>query len=208
MTTDAIIGFLSGSLLTEVVREMLRIFSHKFDLRKDLRKHTYERKLQVAEKAMAYYYTFYERMIHMKKAYEMYAKLWEKTEPDTEFIEQIIEHNSKWLEELNGDKYIDINSVWLYFDLNHQDSFGETDTGMLSEARVEATLLKEEVEHWFELYNDFFDDDEKRPLFYAKAKEKVGELKEKLKKIILLMNKNQESHFKILNLIKEQMQSY
>ena len=67
MTTDAIIGFLSGSLLTEVLRELVRLFTHKFDLRKDLRKHTYERKLQVAEKAMAYYYTFYERMIHAKR---------------------------------------------------------------------------------------------------------------------------------------------
>lgn len=209
MTTDAIIGFLSGSILTEVMREMLRIFSHKFDLRKDLRKHTYERKLQVAEKAMAYYYTTYERLIHMKKAYEMYAKLWAKqTEPDTEFIEQIMEHNSKWLEELNDGKYIEINSVYLYFDLNHQDSFGETDTGRLNEARVEATLLKEEIEHWFELYNDFFDDDEKRPLFYAKGKELIVELKEKLKEIIHLMDKNQESHRKILNLIKEQMQRY
>lgn len=50
MTTDAIIGF----LLTEVLRELLRAFTRKFDLRKDLNKHTYERKLQVAEKAMAY----------------------------------------------------------------------------------------------------------------------------------------------------------
>lgn len=208
MTTDAIIGFLSGSLLTEVLRELLRVFTRKYDLKKDLRKHTYERKLQVAEKAMAYYYTFYERMIHAKKAYEMYAKLWEKTEPDTEFIEQIIDHNSKWLGELNDNKYIDVNSVWLYFDLNHQDSFGEKDAGGLSEARVEATLLKEEIDTWLSLYNDHFDDDEKRTLFYAKAKELGGKLKEKLNEIILLMNKNQESHRKIVNLIREQMQSY
>ncbi|MCS3798335.1 hypothetical protein [Niastella sp. OAS944] len=208
MTTDAIIGFLSGSLLTEVLRELVRIFTHKFDLRKDLRKHTYERKLQVAEKAMAYYYTFYERMIHAKKAYEMYAKLWDKTEPDTEFIEQIIEHNSEWLGELNDNKYIDINSVYLYFDLNHQDSFGETDTGRLSEARLEATLLKEEIDLWLSLYNDHFNDDEKSTMFYAKAKDVGGKLKEKLNEIILLMAKNQESYRKVVNLIKEQMQRY
>ncbi len=30
---------------------------------------------------MAYYYTFYERSIHAKKSYEMYAKLVEKPAP-------------------------------------------------------------------------------------------------------------------------------
>jgi hypothetical protein len=208
MTTDAIIGFLSGSLLTEVLRELLRHLTRKFDLRKDLRKYTYERKLHVAEKAMAYYYTFYERMIHVKKAYEMYARLWEKTEPDTDFIEQLIDHNSEWLGELNDNKYIEVNSVWLYFDLNHQNSFGEKDAGGLAEARVEATLLKEEIDKWLSLYNDFFEDDEKSTLFYNKAKEVGGKLKEKLNEIIILMTKNQASHWKIVNLIKEQMNSY
>lgn len=132
----------------------------------------------------------------------------EKNEPDTEAIERLIDHNSEWLGELNDDKYVEINSVYLYFDLNHQDSFGEKDAGRLSEVRVEATLLKEEIEHWFSLYNDFFNDDEKRTLFYAKAKGLVGELKEKLKEIIHLVGKNQESHRKIVNLLKEQVRSY
>lgn len=79
MTTDAIIGFLSGSILTEVLRELLRLYTRKFDLRKDLRMLIYQRKLQVAEKSMAYFHTFYERMIHVKKSFEMYAKLWRKT---------------------------------------------------------------------------------------------------------------------------------
>jgi hypothetical protein len=206
MTTDAIIGFLSGSLLTEVLRELLRVFTRRFDLRKDLSKHTYERKLQVAEKAMAYYYTFYERMIHVKKAYEMYAKLWENTEPDTEAVEEVIESNTEWLGELNDDKYIDINSVYLYFDLDHKDYFGEKDAGRLTEAKVEAKLMKEEIDHWLSLYNEV--NNEYSEHFYKKANQLGGELKEKLKEIILLLSKNQESYRKILNLIKEQMQRF
>lgn len=206
MTSDVIIGFLTGSLLTEIIRESIRLFIKGIEYKKDLGKLTYERKLQVAEKAMAYYYTFYERMIHVKKSYEMFAKLLEKAEPDTELIEETIEMNSEWLGELNDNKYIDVNSVYLYFDLDHKDYFGEKDTGRLSEAKVEATLMKEEIDHWLSLYNDFFNDKEKATLFYSKAMDLVGELKEKLKEIILLMSKNQESHRKILNLIKAQMQ--
>lgn len=206
MTTDAIIGFLSGSLLTEVLRELLRVVTRKFDLRKDLRKHTYERKLQVAEKAMAYYYSFYERIIHVKKSYEMYAKLWEKTEPETKHIEEIIELNSEWLGELTDDKYIDINSVYLYFDLDHKDYFGEKDAGRLTEVKVEAKLLKEEIDLWLSLYNESNHEFSKD--FYAKAIQLVGELKGKLKEIILLMSKHQESYRQMLNLIKEQTQRF
>ncbi len=91
----------------------------------------------------------------------MYAKLWEVTEPDTKPIEEVIKLNSDWLGELNDDKYIDINSVYLYFDLDHKDYFTEKDAGRLTEAKVEATLLKDEIFHWLDLYNDFFHDEGK-----------------------------------------------
>lgn len=208
MTTDAIIGFLSGSILTEILRETLRIFTHKFDLRKDLRKHTYERKLQMAEKAMAYYYTFYERIVHVKKSYQLYAKLVEKLEPDTSLIEETIDMNSEWLGLLNDDKYIDINSVFLYFDLQHKDHFGEVDAGRLAEVQMEAAIIKGKIDYWLNLFKEHIDDQDKAIEYYTNATDLMEGLITKLDEIIDLITKQQESYRLIINLIKEQMQSY
>jgi hypothetical protein len=187
---------------------LLHVFTRKYDLRKDLSKYTYERKLQVAEKASAYYYTFYERIVHVKKSYQMYAKLVENLEPDTSLIEETIDMNSEWLGLLNDDKYIDINSVYLYFDLEHKDHFGEKDAGRLAEVQMEATLIKEKIDYWLNLFNEHIEDQDKAIEYYSNATELMEGLLTKLDEIIELITKHQESYRLNLNLIKEQMKRY
>jgi len=56
MTNDIVLGFLSGSLATEIVREIFRFLTLGHEFKKKLQKLTYERKLQKAENAIAYHY--------------------------------------------------------------------------------------------------------------------------------------------------------
>src|SRR4051812_14131724 len=100
MTSDVIIGFLTGSILTEIIRESIRLFTKGIEYKKDLAKVTYERKLNVAEKAMAFYYTYYERVMEVKKYYELYInRLNDFKTDDTELIQNLIEQNRKSLTE-------------------------------------------------------------------------------------------------------------
>lgn len=209
MTSDVIIGFLTGSILTEVVRESLRLFTKGIEYKKELAKFTYERKLQLAERAMAFYYTYYERVMEVKKSYEIYIKLLDeyKTE-DTEIVQNLIDHNIKSLSELNGDKYIDINSIFLYFDLDHDNYWGEKENGMLTEARVEAAIMEDQIHNWLELFRKHANNTDKSADYWIKATELFPEFIDILQHVITLLNKNQESMRRTFNLIRDQTKKY
>ena len=209
MTSDVIIGFLTGSLLTEVVRESIRLFTKGIEHKKDLAKLTYERKLQMAENAMAYYYTYYERLIEIKKSYQIYVKKLEKFEiDDAEMIKDLIEKNNKLLSDLSHDKYLDINAVFLYFNLDHDNYWGEQDNGLLTEARMKATALEEKIKYWLDLFYKPCNDENKSFDYWVNATELFEEFSEALQNVIILLNKNQESMRQIINLIKEQTIKY
>jgi hypothetical protein len=210
MTSDVIIGFLTGSLLTEVVRESIRLFTKGIEHKKELAKLTYERKLQMAEDAMAYYYTYYERLIEMKTSYEIYVKRLEEYEiEDAEMIQNLIQHNSKLLSELSNDKYFDINAVFLYFNLDHDNHWGEQDAGLLTEAKMKATLLEDQIKYWFDLfYKPSKSSGDQHYNYWINATELFEPLSEALQNVITLLYKNQESMRRIVNLIKEQTIKY
>jgi hypothetical protein len=209
MTSDIIIGFLSGSLLTEIVREIIRLFSKGIEHKKELAKLTYKRKLQMAENAMAYYYTYYERLIEIKKSYQIYVKKIEKYEiDDAEMIKNLIEHNSKLLSELSHDKYFDINAVYLYFNLDHENHWGEQDAGLLTEAMMKATMLEDKIKYWLDLFYKPCNNENKSVVYWINATELFEDFSEALQNIITLLYKNQESMRQIVNLIKEQTIKY
>jgi len=128
MTNDIVLGFLSGSLATEIVREIFRFLTLGHEFKKKLQKLTYERKLQKAENAIAYHSTWYERLNELKASYLAYINAIEDITFNNDKIQHILEINSSLLGELSHSKYLDINAFYLYFDIKDNESiFSEED---------------------------------------------------------------------------------
>src|SRR5581483_9409768 len=192
MTTDVIIGFLSGSLATEVIREIFHFFTRGHEHRQTLQKLTYERKLQKAENAMAFYFTYYERVVEVKHAYEVYIKELDDINLDTEAIESIIRKSEKLLDDLNHNKHLDIKSVYLYFDFEKDSAWSEEDAAMITHALVEAAKVQDQIRNCVDMGYNEGNTDEQIQHYWLKAIEIMPELVEHLKKVVKLLEKNQE----------------
>jgi hypothetical protein len=65
MTIDinTISAFLTGSIATLVIREIINQINRKVDFNRDLTKIAYQKKLEKAENAVAYYWTYLNKAI-------------------------------------------------------------------------------------------------------------------------------------------------
>lgn len=207
MTTDVIIGFLSGSLTTGIVREIFSFIVPGHELKKKLHKLTNERKLQTSEKAIAYYHTCYDRIVKLKKTYEVYIKVLDEIIFDTDAIEKVIDKSAKLLTELNHNKYLDVNSINLYFGLE-TDGWSEQDAAELAKAMVDAAKEEEKIKYWLAMGYKRNNTDEQMTGYCLMAYDLVPGLIELLQKVVELLDKNQESMKKAIKSIKEQMKRY
>src|SRR6266540_2136026 len=139
MTLEVIVGVLSGSIFTEIARQVLHHFNRRIEFKKELQKITYERKLRIAERAIAYYHAYSETLSELTKSMEMLIKVGNETDYDTERIEDIIEQNLKFLEQLKDHKHLDINSIHLYFDLRRNNNWTDDDNGTFMMVMSELT---------------------------------------------------------------------
>ncbi|ELR73517.1 hypothetical protein C900_04369 [Fulvivirga imtechensis AK7] len=155
ITLSSIVGFLGGSLLTLIVKEVLNQINKKIDYNRDLNKITYQRKLQIAENAIAYYWTYLNKAIEIQKSVETLVKAAEneESEQDIDFIEQMLVKNSQLMEELGSHKYYDINSIHLYFDLDDSDKWNEEDLTNLYECLAEARFHNINLQEWLKIHN-------------------------------------------------------
>jgi hypothetical protein len=208
MTSDVIIGFLSGSLATEVVREIFHFFTRGYEHKRDLQKLTYQRKLQKAENAMAFYFTYYERVVEIKHAYEVYIKELDEISLDTEAIENIIDKSQQLLEDLNHDKHLNIKSIYLYFDFEDDSDWKEEDAAMITQALVDAAKVQEQIRTYMQLGYKEDNTEEQIQKYWLKAIDIMPELVEHLKRIVKLLEKSQEYMRGTLNNIKRQMKMY
>src|SRR5262245_1125761 len=125
-------AFLTGSIATLIVRELVNQLNKKIDFYRDLKKLTYQKKLEKAERAIAYFWTYAAKVMEVKKSVETIQKALaniDESELDIEVVANALTQNSKVLGDLDGDKYFDVNAVHLYFDLEDDKSWSEEDIG-------------------------------------------------------------------------------
>lgn len=67
-------GILGGSLATLVAKEILNQINKRQDFTRELKKVTYIKKLEKAENAIAFYWTYLNKVTEMKKSLEFVIK--------------------------------------------------------------------------------------------------------------------------------------
>ena len=213
MTIDisTISAFLTGSIATLVIREVFNQINKKVDFNRDLVKITYQKKLEKAENAIAYYWTYLNKAVEVKKSIETILKALneiDEAELDIEIIGDTLTQNSRILDDLAGDKYFSINAVHLYFDLEDEESWNEEDIGKLYDCIAEMKYRDNDVQFWISLHNSHVDNDERLAENYWNEMKKVlPDYLVSLQKFIDLLEKNRQATHLIIKKIKKQIKN-
>jgi len=213
MNFEILIGFLSGSLITLIVKEVLNQINKKIDFNRELNKITYVRKLDKAENAIAFYYNYLNRIIEMKKSLEVVMeaiKELDKKDYDVEIIQNILEQNGKLILELTSAKYFDINSIHLYFELEDTAHWDESDVFEFLKALSETKSIDQDIELWIDFYNSHLEkgDFHNSNYYWSKALELIPSYIDSLQNLIYRVEKIKLASNSFIQKIKTQLKIY
>jgi hypothetical protein len=208
-----ITGLLTGSIATLVIKEVINQFNNYKAHERELSKATYLRKLEKAENAIAYYWTFYNNIITMKISMEVLIKtLLENKDlaKDTEIIRGVMDKSAAFFNDIGEAGQLAINSVHLYFDLDLKDNWDEKDNSDFLSALTDCKTIDSEVETYLTMSNehDSKGNDEAADYFWEKAEALLPAYLERLKEVVNLLEKNKLSLQEVIKRIKTQLKQY
>lgn len=126
ISQTSIIGFLGGSLLTLAIKEIINWFTKRMEYQREIRKLTYVRKLDVAEKIMAHYIVYVQRLGVIKILLDEWVEQLKKL--NVIGLNQMNDYLAKYgkeLEELDKLSLDNRNAAYLYFDIDHLVQWAE-----------------------------------------------------------------------------------
>lgn len=208
--TNLILGALGGSIGTLIIKEIINQINKKVDFNRDIKKITYVKKLEKAESAVAYYWTYLNKVVEVKKSLETVLKAVseiDESEKDIEIVQETLNQNSKILAELAGDKYFDINGIHLYFDLEDEKEWSEEDLGKMIDSVSEVKYHDNDIQFWASLHNAHLDKNknEEANFYWEKVKEVLPKYVSSLQNFIDLLQKNRHATYSIIKKIKRQI---
>jgi tetratricopeptide (TPR) repeat protein len=210
---NTITGILGGSLATLIVKEILNQINKRQDFKRELKKLTYIKKLERAESAIAYYWTYLGKVTEMKKSLEFIIKAVNEMDEkayDIEIIQQTMHNTGLAITELSGEKYSNINSIHLYFDLENIDKWNEKDLENLLKSLSETKALDNEIKFWIDLYNNAnkVNDFKQADLYWNKALEILPGYISSLQNFIDSIERNKLAIHGIVQKIKGELKMY
>lgn len=208
MDSQIIIGLLSGSLVTLMIKEAFNQYNRKVDFDRDIRKLTFVRKLEKAEKAISFYSTYINTIIEIKKSFELMLKVInEDKNLDISLIQSILNQHGSNLTELIKNSYSESNGVHLYFELEDLEKWNEKDVSDFLE-HISATKFKDnEIQLWLDEYNYHLEkgEKEKADFYWNKIDQSLPAYTESLQKVIDSLERNRTAVYKLINSIRKQI---
>lgn len=114
--TQTIVGFLSGSLATLIIKNIIEFINRKIEYNRELRKKFFEKKLDAADKAVSSIYSMANSIGVLSASYEMMSN--PNKEFSYEIFKNIVTHSSSQLQKLTDISLTSINSIYLYTDID------------------------------------------------------------------------------------------
>lgn len=213
MPYETLIGLLGGSLGTIIIKEILNRINKTTEFNRDLFKVTYLRKLDKAENAIAFYYNYQNKVIEMKKSVEFVSnalKELDEKDYDITIIMNILEQTGKSLIDLTSDKYYDINSINLYFELEDKETWNETDLYDFLKSISETKSIDVDIQRWLDLHNSYLEqgDQGNADYYWEKALELIPSYLESIDVMIKMLEKNRVATQSLIQKIKSQLKRY
>jgi tetratricopeptide (TPR) repeat protein len=206
-------GILGGSLATLIAKEILNQINKRQDFTRDLKKVTYIRKLEKAENAIAFYWTYLSKVTELKKSLEFIIQAINEIDEkdyDIEIIQAVMTNSGQAITDLSGDKYSNINSIHLYFDLEDNNSWNENDMENLIKALSETKSLDDEIKFWIDLHDNAIKVNDKRQagLYWNKSIEILPTYVKSLQNFIDSIERNKNAMHGIVRTIKKDLKQY
>jgi hypothetical protein len=213
MNINTLTGILGGSLVTLIIKELLNQFNKHQDFNRELIKITYVKKLEKAENATAFYWTCLNKLTEMKKSLDFViiaVNEFEDNAYDLEIIEDLMNKTSQTLTDLASEKYLNINSIHLYFDLEDTEKWNENDMSKLIKALSETKSIDNEIRSYVDLHNNSIQlqEFEKSDLYWNNAIEILPTYVNSLQNFIDCIEKNKNALYGIVKKIKKDLKQY
>ena len=210
---NTLIGFTSGTIGTLIIKEAINQLNKNQDYIRELKKHTYTKKLEKAENAIAFYWTYLHKVTEMKSSLEFVIKVVneiEESDKDIDIIQDLIKKTGNSIQELASEKYSSINAVHLYFDLDYNEKWNENDVASLLLSLSETKSIDSEIHFWNELYenSDKIGDNKNADFYWGKSLELLPSYVTSLQNFIDCIDKNKNAVDSIIKAIKFQLKKY
>ena len=217
MDIESIAAFLGGSLGTLLIKSGIEHFTRKVDHNRLLEKFTYEKKILVAELAIAFYSHYRYNVQQMKSGLATIRETASQITPEGDFPEvdlsllQLHMTNvGNTITEMFSTKYQEILSINLYFNFSRATSFKADNLFNLNSCLAKTKSIDMDIEFWS---NAAFEE-------HGKGNENLSETYNKkwialipsyctsLDTIISLLETDLEGADEIIKIIKEQLKLY
>jgi hypothetical protein len=202
-------AFLSGSVITLIIKEVVNQINRKVDFERDLKKITFQKKIDKAEKAVSFYWTYLNKVVELKKSLETMHKVFDdidNAQQDVGHIGDILDRNAKVLADLDGEKYFDVNGIHLYFDLEDDESWNEEDLGKMIDCAGEMKYNYNNLEYWLQRYDELLSQNSERAeVCWEEMKKVMPAYLTSLKQFIDLIEKNRKAVHALFKKLKAQI---
>lgn len=157
VTLGLISGLLSGSLGTLIVKHFLELRKEKTQHERELFKITYQRKLELAEAATGFYYTYLYKVQAINVSFKLmsqYINNFQNTDLSLDHLQKIIDDNSVQISSLVDSQYVNVNKVHLYFELGEYDSWSQEKATFFLDLLTKLRTENETMMWYLELINE------------------------------------------------------
>lgn len=205
MDEKTIIGLLSGSLGTLIIKEIFDFFNKNLEFKRELKKITFTRKLEKAEKAISFFSTYLNTIIEIKKSLEVIlTNIKDDSNIDISIITGFMNQQSLTLNELMKNNY-ESNAVHLYFELELTEN--ENDIFKFIESLAETKYIDNSLQFWLKHYNSQLEKGDKvsSDFCWNKIQELMPEYAEKTQKVVDSLETNRQSIYNSIKEIKKQL---
>lgn len=202
---NVIIGFLGGSLMTLVIREIFGFVKSRIAFRRDLAKHLFARKLEIGEKVVAYNVAYVQRLTTIIVLIEeMKESLRELNFLGKESLWSNLTKYSNELTEFEKVSSDNRDSAYLYFSIDHQVGWNED----LTRSGYKYTIQFQSRVSELDSLNKLFlaeSNPEKKDILIQDAQERIRALAEPIHELTRLANTQKEDMIKVINQIKKEL---
>lgn len=202
---NVIIGFLGGSLMTLVIREIFGFVKSRIAFRRDLAKQLFARKLEIGEKVVAYNVAYVQRLTTIIVLIEeMKESLRELNFLGKESLWSNLTKYSNELTEFEKVSSDNRDSAYLYFSIDHQVGWNED----LTRSGYKYTIQFQSRVSELDSLNKLFlaeSNPEKKDILIQDAQERIRALAEPIHELTRLANTQKEDMIKVINQIKKEL---
>ena len=155
MDYEQVAAFLGGSVGTIIIKGLIDYFSKRDDHKRQLEKLTYEKKLKIAEDAIAFFSHYRYNVVQMKSGLSTIRDAVQQVSPDGEFpdldlslVQDNLQRVGNMITNMFGPTYQSILAMNLYFDFSGSKYFKVDNLLKLNASMAKTKAIDNDIAFW------------------------------------------------------------